>query len=36
MEELKEYLKQLTDQGIIHRDVKDDIIYLVKNLLNKK
>ena len=36
MEELKEYLKQLTDQGIIHNDVKDDILYLVKNLLNKK
>jgi hypothetical protein len=36
MEELKKYLKELTDQGIIHSDVKNDIIYLVKNLLNKK
>jgi hypothetical protein len=24
MEEIKEYLKELTDEGIIHPDVRDD------------
>ena len=26
MEEIKEYLKELTDEGIIHPDVRDNII----------
>jgi hypothetical protein len=30
MEEIKEYLKELTDEGIIHLDVRDDIIFLIK------
>ena len=29
MEEIKEYLKQLTDEGIIHQDVKNNIIECV-------
>jgi hypothetical protein len=37
MEELKEYLKQLTDEGVIHHGVKNNIIYLVKkHILEKK
>jgi hypothetical protein len=31
MKELKEYLKELVDEGIINRDVKDTILYLIKN-----
>jgi hypothetical protein len=36
MEELKNYLKDLTDEGIIHEDVRDNIIYIVKKLQNNK
>ena len=35
MEEIKEYLKELTDEGIIHPDVRDDIIFLIKQQLKK-
>ena len=31
MKELKEYLKELVDEGIISRDVKDNILYLIRN-----
>ncbi len=30
LEMLKEYLRDLVDQGIIHPDVYADILYLVK------
>ena len=33
MEELKNYLKDLTDEGIIHEDVRDNIIYIVEKLI---
>jgi hypothetical protein len=36
MKELKDYLKDLTDEGIIHEDVRDNIIYIVKKLQNNK
>lgn len=32
MKELKEYLKELVDEGIIDRDVRDHIIYLTKQI----
>jgi len=32
LEMLKEYLRDLVDHGIIHPDVYDDILYLVKQL----
>jgi hypothetical protein len=35
MEEIKEYLKELTDEGIIHPDVRDDIIFLIKTHISK-
>jgi hypothetical protein len=34
MKELKDYLKDLTDEGIIHKDVRDHIMYLVKTVKN--
>jgi hypothetical protein len=36
MKELKDYLKELLDEGIIHKDVRDNIIYIVKKLQNNK
>ena len=35
MEEIKEYLKELTDEGIIHSDVMDNIIFLIKTHILK-
>jgi hypothetical protein len=35
MEEIKEYLKELTDEGIIHSDVRDNIIFLIKTHILK-
>lgn len=32
MEELKSYLKELIDEGIIHPDIKDEIIHIVRKL----
>ena len=34
--EIKEYLKELTDEGIIHSDVRDDIIFLIKTHILKE
>ena len=34
MKELKNYLKQLVDEGVIHIDVKDQIVYLAKKINN--
>ena len=36
MEELKKYLKQLTDEGVIHQDVKNDIIWIIKKFILKE
>ena len=36
MKEIKEYLKQLTDEGIIHQNVKNDIIWIIKKHILKK
>jgi hypothetical protein len=36
MAELKEYLKELKDEGIIHNDVSNHIIYLVKKIIKKE
>lgn len=36
MKEVKEYLKELIDQGVIHRDVGNDIIYLIKKHILKE
>jgi len=36
MKEIKEYLKELTDEGIIHSDVRDDIIFLIKTHILKE
>ena len=33
MDELKEYLKELKDEGVIHNDVSNHIIYLVKKII---
>ena len=35
MDELKEYLKELKDEGVIHNDVSNHIIYLVKQIIKK-
>ena len=35
MKELKEYLKELQDEGIIHNDVNKHIMFLVNKLLTK-
>ena len=32
MDELKNYLRELVDEGIIHKDVEDQIIYLVRKI----
>ena len=32
MEELKDYLKELVDESIIDREVRDTILFLVKNI----
>ena len=36
MDELKEYLKELKDEGVIHNDVSNHIIYLVKQIIKKE
>ena len=36
MDELKEYLKELKDEGVIHNDVSNHIIYLVKKIIKKE
>ena len=36
MVELKEYLKELKDEGVIHNDVSNHIIYLVKKIIKKE
>jgi hypothetical protein len=36
MAELKEYLKELKDEGVIHNDVSNHIIYLVKKIIKKE
>jgi hypothetical protein len=36
MEEIKEYLKELTDEGIIHPDVRNNIIFLIKTHILKE
>ena len=35
MKELKEYLQELQDEGIIHNDVNNHIMFLVNKLLTK-
>lgn len=35
MKELKEYLQELQDEGIIHNDVNKHIMFLVNKLLTK-
>jgi DNA-binding HxlR family transcriptional regulator len=35
MKELKEYLQELQDEGIIHKDVNKHIMFLVNKLLTK-
>jgi hypothetical protein len=32
LEILEDYLQELVDNGIIHLDIKDDILYIVKRL----
>ena len=36
MDDLKEYLKELKDEGVIHNDVSNHIIYLVKKIIKKE
>ena len=36
MDDLKEYLKELKDEGVIHNDVSNHIIYLVKQIIKKE
>ena len=36
MDELKKYLKELKDEGVIHNDVSNHIIYLVKQIIKKE
>jgi hypothetical protein len=33
MKDLKNYLKELVNESIIHNDVKDEILFLVKKLI---
>jgi hypothetical protein len=33
MEDLQTYLKELVNESIIHNDVKDEILFLVKKLI---
>ena len=33
MNHLKEYLKELTDEGIIHQDVADNIMFMLNHEL---
>jgi NADPH-dependent 7-cyano-7-deazaguanine reductase QueF len=35
MKELKEYLQELQNEGIIHNDVNEHIMFLVNKLLSK-
>ena len=35
MEQLKEYLQELQNEGIIHNDVNEHIMFLVKKLLSE-
>ena len=35
MEQLKEYLLELQNEGIIHNDVNEHIMFLVKKLLSE-
>jgi DNA-binding HxlR family transcriptional regulator len=36
MKQLQDYLKDLQNEGIIHKDVNEHIMFLVKKLLSKK
>jgi hypothetical protein len=35
MEDLQTYLKELVNESIIHNDVKDEILFLVKKLIKE-
>ena len=33
MEKLEVYLQELANEGVIHSDVRDEILYLVKKII---
>jgi len=35
MEELKNYLKELVDEGVIDYEVKNTILFLLKNIIKE-